>query len=58
MSSNNKIVQTNQGWFVETPQGRFGPMESSAEAQQYLSLVRVAQAAGSEIACTEAECIS
>jgi hypothetical protein len=58
MSDDHKVVQTRQGWFVETPQGRFGPMECSTEAQQYLSLLRVAQAAGSEVACTENECIS
>lgn len=58
MINDAKVVQTRQGWFVETAQGRFGPMDSSGEAQQYLSLLRVAQAAGSEVACTENECIS
>lgn len=53
-----KIVQTGQGWFVETPQGRFGPMDSSAEAHRYLSLLRVVQAAGNEVACTEDGCNS
>ena len=58
MKNDVKVVQTGQGWFVETSQGRFGPMESSSEAHKYLSLLRVAEAAGSEVACTEADCIS
>jgi hypothetical protein len=58
MKNDVKVVQTSQGWFVETSQGRFGPMESSSEAHQYLSLLRVAEAAGSELACTEHECLS
>ena len=58
MSSEVKVVQTGQGWFVETSQGRVGPMDSKKEANQYLSLMRVAQAAGSEVACTESECFS
>ncbi|MGD8784971.1 MAG: hypothetical protein PVF28_00010 [Thioalkalispiraceae bacterium] len=58
MKDDAKVVQTSQGWFVETPEGRFGPMDSSAEANQYLSLLRVAEAAGSEVACTENECLN
>lgn len=58
MSNDAKVVQTGQGWFVETSQGRVGPMDSRTEAKTYLSLMRIAQAAGSEIACTEEECFS
>mgnify|MGYP000022345143 CR=1 FL=1 len=58
MGNDAKVVQTGQGWFVETPQGRVGPMDSQAEAKTYLSLMRVAQAAGIEVACTESECIN
>jgi len=58
MSNVAKVVQTSQGWFVETAEGRVGPMESKAEANTYLRLMRVAQAAGSEVACTESECFS
>ena len=58
MSDNTKVIQTSQGWFVETPQGRVGPMESQAEANTYLKLMRVAQAAGTEVACTDSECLS
>ncbi len=53
-----QIVRTGQGWFVETPNGRVGPMDSQAEANTYLSLMRTAYAAGSETACTDQECLS
>ena len=56
MKNDAKIVQTGQGWFVETAQGRVGPMESQTEARSYLSLMRIAQAAGTEVACTDSEC--
>lgn len=56
MSDRNRVIQTSQGWFVETAQGRVGPMESKAEADTYLKLMRVVQAAGREIACTDNEC--
>ncbi len=58
MSDTLLIVRTGQGWFVETPTGRAGPMETQTEANDYLSLMRTAYAAGSEIACTEQECLS
>lgn len=58
MSDEQKIVQTGQGWFVETPDGRAGPMDSRAEALSYLSLLRASFAAGTEIACTDAECFN
>ena len=53
-----QIVRTGQGWFVDTPTGRVGPMESQTEANAYLSLMRTVYAAGSEIACTEQECFN
>ena len=58
MSKQKQIVHTSQGWFVETPQGRVGPMDSQSEAQIYLSLMRTALVAGSETACTDKECFS
>ncbi len=58
MSNDTKVIQTSHGWFVETAQGRVGPMESQTEANTYLKLMRMAQAAGSEVACTESECFS
>ena len=58
MNDMHQIVQTGQGWFVETPNGRVGPMESRTEANTYLSLMRTAYAARNETACTEQECFS
>jgi len=58
MNDMPQIVRTGQGWFVETLNGRVGPMDSQAEANTYLSLMRTAYAAGSEIACTDQECFS
>lgn len=56
MTTQAQIVQTAQGWFVETPEGRIGPMESRQEATRYLTLMQLAKAAGSETACTDTEC--
>jgi len=57
MAKESRIIQTPQGWFVETAGGNFGPMDSEHEAISYLSLMMKVSAAGSETACTEAECI-
>jgi len=56
MATEAHVVQVGNGWFVETAMGRVGPMESLKEANTYLSLMQLAVAAGSEVACTEAEC--
>ena len=56
MANDARVIQTPQGWFVETPGGNFGPMDSEYEANTYLSLMIKVSAAGSETACTEAEC--
>jgi hypothetical protein len=58
MATDTTVVQTGQGWFIETPNGRVGPMETQTEAHAYLALMRLATAAGSEVACTEAECFN
>ena len=58
MSDEQKIIHTGQGWFVETSEGRIGPMDSKSEAQSYLMLLKTASAAGSEIACTDQECFN
>jgi hypothetical protein len=58
MATNVQIIQTAQAWFVDTPQGRFGPMESQQEAQNYAKLLQMASAAGCETACTDAECLT
>jgi hypothetical protein len=57
MATEARIVKTPQGWFVTTTPGNYGPMDSKHEAVSYLSLMQQANAARSEIACTEAECL-
>lgn len=57
MATDVQIIQTGQAWFVVTPQGRFGPMETQQEAMSYAKLLQIASAAGSETACTDAECL-
>ncbi len=56
MADTMQVIQAGQGWYVETPTGRVGPMESREEANAYLSLMRIADAAGTELGCTDAEC--
>ena len=56
MANESKVIQTAQGWFVETPAGNIGPMDSRTEAAAYLSLMLKMDAAGMETACTENEC--
>ncbi len=56
MASETQVTQTAQGWFVESPSGKFGPMDSEQEATACLSLIIKVNAAGSETACTDAEC--
>ena len=58
MANDTTVIQTGQGWFIDSPDGRVGPMDTQAEAQAYLALMHLATAAGSEVACTEAECFS
>lgn len=58
MATDTTIIQTGQGWFIETPTGRVGPMDSQTEAHAYLALMRLATAAGTEVACTDAECFN
>lgn len=58
MAKASQVIQTGQGWYVETPTGRVGPMDSRDEANAYLALMQIADAAGTELACTEAECLS
>lgn len=56
MAIESKVIQTAQGWFVQTPTGNIGPMDSRAEASAYLSLMFKLDAAGIETACTDNEC--
>ena len=58
MATETAVIQAGNGWYVETPDGRVGPMESQKEANAYLALMRIATAAGTEVACTDAECFN
>lgn len=51
-----RIVQTGAGWFVETPVGTMGPMESQQEADALIALMNTAAVARAEMACTDSEC--
>ena len=57
MANDVEIIQTGQAWFVQTSQGRVGPMETEQQAKDYVNLMCLAQAAGNETACTDAECL-
>ena len=57
MATEIEIIQTGDSWFVLTPEGRFGPMDTQQEALHYAELLQLASAAGSETACTDAECL-
>ena len=56
MANELRSVHTIKGWFVETPLGLLGPMDSQLEAEQYISLMRAATMARAEMACTDTEC--
>lgn len=56
MATDIQIIQSGQSWFVVSPQGRFGPMETEQEARTYARLLQLASAAGSETACTDTDC--
>jgi hypothetical protein len=57
MATDIQIIESGRSWYVVTPEGRFGPMETEQEAINYAKLLQVASAAGSETACTDAECL-
>lgn len=56
MATDSPIIQAGQSWYVVTPEGQLGPLESEQEAVAYANLLRLALAAGSETACTDEEC--
>jgi len=56
MAIDIQIVASGQFWFVVTAEARIGPMDSEEEAIRYARLMQLANAAGSETACTDAEC--
>lgn len=57
MATDTQVVQIGKNWFVDTTEGRIGPMDSEQEAIHYVRLQQLVSAAGSETACTEAECL-
>ena len=57
MATDIQITQTGQSWYVISSEGRSGPLETQQEAIQYARLLQLASAAGSETACTDAECL-
>ena len=58
MNQQTRIIHMkNQGWYVETPSGTHGPMQSKQEANDMVVLLSRVSAAGSEIACTDQECL-
>lgn len=57
MASEIQLMQSGTSWYVVTAEGRFGPFDSQPEAAEYARLLQVAAAAGSEIACTDDECM-
>lgn len=57
MAPDIQVMQSGQSWYVVTPEGRVGPLDSEQEARRYARLLQLASAAGSETACTDAECL-
>ena len=58
MASKVQVTQNGTSWYVVTADGRFGPLDSEQEATDYARLLQLALAAGSEIACTDDECLA
>jgi hypothetical protein len=59
MTNEQRIYQSQHGWFIETPGNLEGPMESREEAVNYANLLnRVGMARSQEVACTDQECLS
>ena len=56
MANELRSIHTATGWFVETPLGMLGPMDSQLEAEQYIALMHAAHMARAEMACTDHEC--
>ena len=52
-SRNNRVIERNGVWYVETWTGYEGPFDSQFEAQQYLSLKKRADMARVEFAGLE-----
>ncbi len=57
MAKDIQVIQSGPSWYVDTPEGRVGPLDNEQEARRYVRLLQLASAAGSETACTDAECL-
>ena len=58
MAKETNIYQSeDHGWYIESCGQVFGPMESSQDAQEYLQLLERANAARTEVACLDKECL-
>lgn len=57
MATEPLMIQCGDGWCVETPSGMEGPIESQKDAAVYLSLLNRVDAARTEMACLETECL-
>ncbi len=58
MANDITIIHKSSGWYVETPLGPIGPMDSQQEADQFLNLMKTASVARAEMGCTDAECFT
>lgn len=56
MAAEFQIVHTQTGWFIETPQGKMGPVANQQEADALLAILRTATFARTEMACLDTEC--
>ncbi|MGD8926916.1 MAG: hypothetical protein PVG20_08685 [Thioalkalispiraceae bacterium] len=52
-SHQNKIIERNELWYIETPTGYEGPFDTRYEARKYLSLCKRADVARVEFAGCE-----
>ena len=57
MNEKDLLVPCGDGWCVQTPNGMEGPMESQSDAARYVALLNTVNAARSEVACTDTECV-
>ena len=52
----NLIQPCGEGWCVKTPVGIEGPLDTPADAVDYVVLLNRVSAARSELACQDTEC--
>ncbi len=58
MATDSNIIHKSSGWYIETPLGPIGPMDSQQEADQFLNLMNTASIARAEMGCTDSECFT